>query len=420
MLECYFESRSRLRQLRRGPLGPHIDGLASWLRHAGYTKLAARHILNQASGLSLFAHAVGITSASAIEPELIERFYREVVLDDMAITRAKRGMHHVLEHLRREGLIATEKPVEPAETPDLFDVRLSKYDAYLRDVRGLQAVTRAGYQRAARRFLKWYAKNHPNWALSCLSRAEVLEFITSTFADECGLWMRRHLCSQTRIFLRYLGGEGLAALDLDRAIPKTRRWKLSSVPRHLPWEQVRALIDSVDTTNPWGVRDKAVLLLLATLGLRSSEILSLKLSHINWRAGELRLPRTKSSKERILPMPQEVGATLADYVLHSRPTVDVPFVFLRHKAPVGPLTTKGSVTAIVRYRLKQAGIEAPSYGPHMLRHSLATRMVNVGVPIKTIADVLGHASIDTTAIYTKVDVTRLASAAMPFPGGGAA
>ena len=189
------------------------------------------------------------------------------------------------------------------------------------------------------------------------------------------------------------------------------------MPRHLPWDQVRTLIDSVDTTHPSGMRDKAILLLLATLGLRNAEVRRLELSHVAWRAGEIRLPQTKSCRERVLPMPQELGAALADYVLHGRPVIDAPQVFLRHKAPLGPLTSSSAVVAIVALHLRRAGLTPATRGAHLLRHSLATRMVNVGVPIKTIADVLGHGSIDTTAIYTKVGTTQLATVALPFPGG---
>ena len=185
----------------------------------------------------------------------------------------------------------------------------------------------------------------------------------------------------------------------------------------LSWEDVRALIDGVDTSHPDGLRDKAVLLLLATLGLRSGELRALEFGDINWRAGEIRLPCTKTRRERVLPLLHEVGAALADYVLHGRPTVAVPQVLLRHGPRPGPLGTANTVIYIVRRHLHRVGIQCPGAGAHMLRHSLATRLVNEGVSIKSVADVLGHAHIDTTAIYTKVDTTTLATVALPFPGG---
>ena len=143
----------------------------------------------------------------------------------------------------------------------------------------------------------------------------------------------------------------------------------------------------------------------------------MKLGDVRWRTGEIHLPKTKSCRARILPMAQEVGAALADYVLHGRPALDVPEVFLRHRAPRAPFETSGGVGAIVADHLRRTGIATPCRGAHLLRHSLATRLVNTGVPIKTIADVLGHRSIDTTAIYTKVDTARLSMAALPFPTG---
>jgi site-specific recombinase XerD len=180
---------------------------------------------------------------------------------------------------------------------------------------------------------------------------------------------------------------------------------------------VQAVIESVDTSTSSGLRDKAVLVLIATLGLRNQEVRNLQLDDIRWRAAEIRLAETKSRRERALPLPQQVGEAIAEYVMHGRPALDVPHVFVRHRAPQGPITSTHGIGDIVRNHLRRAGIRAPSYGAHVLRHSLATRMVNQGVAIKQIADVLGHASIDTTAIYTKVDRRRLSAVALPFPRG---
>ena len=146
------------------------------------------------------------------------------------------------------------------------------------------------------------------------------------------------------------------------------------------------------------------------------EVCELPIHDIAWRGDEIRLRRTKTRRERALPLTQEVGAALADYVLHERPQLRLPHVFLSSRAPRGPVTPR-AIGDIVGRKLRRAGVQAPSYGAHLLRHSLATRLVNEGVPIKQIADLLGHTSIDTTAIYAKVDTTTLASVALPFPGG---
>jgi site-specific recombinase XerD len=244
-----------------------------------------------------------------------------------------------------------------------------------------------------------------------------LDFITDLAGlNPSGSW-RYNLCSLTRGFLRYLRWEGIVEVDLDRVVPTLHHWRLQALPRHLPWEEVQAVIDSVDTSTPLGLRDKAVLVLIATLGLRNQEVRNLQLDDIRWRAGEIRLAETKSRRERALPLPEEVGAAIADYVLHGRPRVPAPHIFMRHRAPQGPITSTHGIADIVRKHLRRAGVRAPSWGAHVLRHSLATRMVKEGVAIKQIADVLGHANIDTTAIYTKVDTRSLSAVALPFPGG---
>ena len=411
MLDKYFIRPTRIRQLRRGQLGPYLDDFATELHRQGYATSTAQSRLSLCAKFGSFARSEGVDVA-AFDDALVKRF-----LDDLAIDgrfpEAEAAMTLLLAHLRARGVVAPASTTQPPVREPIMD----GYDAYLRDVKGLQPSTRESYLRGAFRLVRWVdAKKR---TLAKLSRADVLTFVSTSLSDAHSASWRKHVCSETRCFLRFLGGEGHAAMGLERAVPRSARWRLDTVPRHLPWEQVRRLIDSVDTTHGLGLRDKAALLVLATLGLRNGDVRRMRLADVRWRTGELHLPQTKSAKARVLPMPHEVGAALADYVLHGRPMVDVPEVFVRHRAPRGAFTSAGGIGAIVKEHLRRTGIAAPSRGAHLLRHSLATRLVNAGVPIKTIADVLGHQSIDTTAIYTKVDVTRLALAALPFPTGGA-
>jgi len=411
MLDKYFIRPTRLRQLRRPPLGLHLDDLATELHRQGFAISTGQNRLALCGRFGAFARSEGVDVAD-FDETLAARFIEDLGSEGLfAEARLATGL--LLDHLRARGVIA---PASIAQAP-ARDPLLDAYDAYLRDVKGLQACTREGYARSAARFLRWVSEKGRK--LTKLSRADVLTFVSSSLADApSGSW-GKHLTSETRCFLRFLGGEGHAPMGLEAAVPRSARWRLDTIPKHLAWEQVRGLIDSVDVTHPHGMRDKAVLLCLAMLGLRNADVRRMRLADVRWRTGELHLPQTKSAKARVLPMPREVGAALADYVLHGRPMVDVPEVFVRHRAPRGAFTTPNGVNAIVKEHLRRAGIAAPSQGAHMLRHSMATRLVNAGVPIKTIADVLGHTSIDTTAIYTKVDVMRLAMAALPFPTGGA-
>jgi site-specific recombinase XerD len=128
--------------------------------------------------------------------------------------------------------------------------------------------------------------------------------------------------------------------------------------------------------------------------------------------------RTKAKRDRVVPLLQEAGAALAEYVLHARPKIDGQQVFLSHVAPIGPFKSSGAISRIVRLRLEQSGIELPGIaGAHLVRHSLATQLVRQRRPINEVADLLGHRSIDTTAIYVKVALPQLIDVALPLPGG---
>lgn len=416
MLEFYFKSAWRQEQLRSGPWAEHVSGLAARLHRRGFTPATGQRILSLTARFTEFAAGAGVERAAGMDEALVERFIDEELRVEGTFREAGSLLRHLLVHLRSEGVIQQAAAARPE---DPFGSLLSKYDCYLDGVRGLCVSSRAQYLCYARRLLTWLRQSHGERSLAQLTGADVLDFITD-LADlnPSGSW-RNNLCSLTRGFLRYLRWEGVIETDLDRVVPTLPHWRLQSIPRHLPWAQVRALIDSVDTSTALGLRDRAVLLCIATLGLRNQEVRNLELAKVQWRAGEIWLAETKSRRERALPLPHELGTALGEYVLHGRPRLDVPHVFVRHRAPQGPITSTHGIGDIVRRHLLRARIPAPSHGAHLLRHSLATRMVNHGVGVKQIADLLGHASIDTTAIYTKVDTRGLGAVALPFPGGDA-
>lgn len=414
MLEYFFEFPTQLERLRRRPLSEHLDGLAGELIRLGFTRASGQRILTLTGKFNNFAFSAGIETVQRIDQALVDRFINEELASYGTFRDAPNVMRHMLAYLRDQGVIAR---VLTTNLEDPFAIILGPYDRHLRDVRGLTPVSRPQYLRYARRLLTWLQNRHGDRSLAGLTGVDVLEFVTDLAGlHPSGSW-RNNLCSLTRVFLRYLRWQGILEVDLDRVVPKVPHWRLSSLPRHLPWDQVQELIGSVDTGTAQGLRDKAALLLMAALGLRNQEVCHLQLGDIAWRTAEIRVTETKSRRERTLPLPQEVGAAIANYVLYGRPRLKLSYVFLRHRAPQGPLTSSHGIGNIVRKHLLRAGIRAPSHGAHLLRHSLATRMVNQGVPIKEIADVLGHAGIDTTAIYTKVNMTNLASVALPFPGG---
>ncbi len=412
MLEYYYKDMARMRQIRRGPVAGHIDGLAEALKMDNYAGGRGKFILSLVGKFSRFAETTGVSEAELINEALVDRFINEKLAGEGKFHDAATAMRHMMKYLRGKGVI---KPYQKGDSP--FHAYIDNYAKHLTDIRGLTHATVTRYTKGAQRFLVWFKEHRRSKSLEKISGPDILDFISTQVALESSPTWGQNVCCDVRSFLRFLHWDGIIDSDLIRVVPKVRRYTLRTVPKHIPWEKVRTLIDSVDMSRPEGMRDKAIMLLLACLGLRGDEVQHLKLEQIDWRRAELHLPKTKNRKERVLPLPQEVGAALANYVLYSRPSLDVPYVFLKHGTPLGPLAS--DIGSIIKRHLLRSGIDAPSQGVRLLRHSLASRMVNTGVPIKDIADVLGHASIDTTAIYTKVDMAHLAAVALPFPGGAA-
>jgi site-specific recombinase XerD len=224
------------------------------------------------------------------------------------------------------------------------------------------------------------------------------------------------LTSALRSFLRYARYRGEVKLDLAAAVPIVPNWSMSSIPRAIEVDQVRQLLASIDRNTAMGRRDYAILLLLARLGLRSSEVVFLELGEIDWKAGQLSV-RGKSGQRSDLPLPVEVGKAIAAYLRHGRPPCSSRRVFLRVKAPLGGFQGPCGVGSLVRHRLLRAGVEAPTYGAHQFRHGLATEMLRQGASLGEIGELLGHHNPETTKIYTKVDLEALRTLALPWPGG---
>ena len=191
---------------------------------------------------------------------------------------------------------------------------------------------------------------------------------------------------------------------------------MSSIPPAIATDQVRRLLDSIDQCSAPGRRDYAILLLLARLGLRSGEVVSLELDDIDWNEGQLSV-RGKSGQRNHLPMSEEVGKAIAAYLRHVRPSCTSRRVFLRAKAPIRGFQGPCGIGSIVRHRLKRAGIVAPTCGAHQFRHGLATDLLRQGASLGEIGELLGHRSPETTKIYSKVDLDALRTLALPWPGG---
>jgi site-specific recombinase XerD len=407
VLEHYFKYPRVLRRLRGGGLGDELDRIAAYLFENGYQRAAAKVYLSR---LALFSSFVsGTARGRPVTRAEIESFVGERETDASRIT-ARTAIA-----LARRVMPERFDPLQSA--PDPHARLLAAYTDYLHQVRGLEEKTREGEILAARRMLAWWDANHDG-PLSTMTGAHILTLVEHLMARTANDRTRATVGSHTRQFLKFLRWADFSDHDLARFVPRTPCYRLAHLPPRLAWEDVRRAIDAIDVITPTGVRDRAIVLLFATTGIRSKELRSLVLEDIRWRDAQVQIRRTKGRRDRAVPLMQEAGKALADYILHARPKCDSRRVFMQHLPPVRPMDKSGVISRIVRSALLRAGLalEGGPSGAHLIRHSLATQLVSQRRPINEVADLLGHRSIDTTAIYVKVALPQLADVALPFPG----
>jgi integrase/recombinase XerD len=412
MLDIYYQYRRVIVRFRSGALGNEIDSIAARLYELGYKYDSAKIFLSRIARFSKYAARRGCTKSKPIEAHVVDQFLRTRVTPGARWT-AQSAIAHAKRSFPERFAPRRSRPL-----PDPHGPLLAAYLQHLLDVRGLHPKTCEGRILGARRMLVWQRQHLPRRPLSEITAKHVLTMTRDLMAACSSDGAKSSMTSYMRSFLRFLHFANRHSEDFSRFVPTTPCWRLAHLPPRLAWEDVRRAIEAIEINTPSGIRDRAMMLLLASTGLRNRELRDLELEDIRWRTGELLVRRAKGHRDRLLPMLQETGAALAKYVLHARPKTSERRVFLSHLAPVRPFISSGTVSRIVRVRLQRAGIPVKRGGAHLLRHSLATRLVTQGRPIKEVADLLGHQHIDTTAIYVKVALPQLADVALPFPGGG--
>jgi site-specific recombinase XerD len=313
----------------------------------------------------------------------------------------------VLGYLRRIAAIPT--PLAAVRKPTPMDTLLARFDDYLHRERDLAAATAAFYHRVAQQLLvgRFGTKTLP---LAELTAADISAFVLRE-ASRWSVSATKYTVTALRALLRFMYVSGEVALDLTGAAPPVAGWRLTAVPRHLPSAELQQLLRSCDRRTHVGRRDYAIVLLLVRLGLRAGEVARLELEDFDWATGELRI-RGKGRRLSTLPLPADVGMAVAAYLRHTRRSTSSRRVFLRLRAPVQPMGLQ-SIAAQVRQIFVRAGL--PARGAHCLRHTAATQMLERGATLTEVAQVLRHRSIDTTAIYAKVDHAALRTVVQPWP-----
>lgn len=398
---------SRTGFLQPGDLAQHLDGFMLELEALGYTKLT---VLAYAMSVAHFA-----TWARA--NDLAIRALNDQAVSDFSSHRCccpggrrwhrisakyARRVRRFVRYLERQGAVElVERPPKPS---------LPEFRAWLAHHRGASTRTIEKYERDILDVLP------PGAETSIFTAAHVRQLVLAQ--------ARRHSRAQTRcvvsalrIYLRFLASEGRCPPGLDRAIPKIPQWRLSALPRYLPQGEVDRVITSCNIQTAVGIRDRAVLLLLARLGLRGGDIVKMRIDDIDWQQSTVRVCG-KGRREVRLPLPQDAGDAVLTYLTNARPRVALDQLFLCMQAPYRPMPNSGIVSAIVSAALRRAGIlNPPSRGANLLRHSAATAMLRTGASLDAVSSMLRHRSMDMTAHYAKVDLAMLQHVVQPWPEG---
>lgn len=402
---------NRLHSDFEGPLAPYADAFAEQLREQGYALWTVEDKLHVVAELShwLKEHQLPV---GALDEKRTCAFLQEFRRHER---RTRHGdpttLHGLLKQLSDGGVIPG--PTATAEEGAHAGI-VREFSCYLTQERGLAVATVDNYVAAVERFLTTRFGEGPV-DLAALQAHDLTAFILAQ-AHRLAPKSVQLMVTALRSFLRFLYQHGQIAADLMGVVPTVADWRLAQVPKYLQPEQVELLLKSCDQRTAVGQRDYSILLLLARLGLRAGEVVHLRLKDFDWTEGLVTVCG-KGERWRQLPLPVDVGEAVASYLRRERPPCSSPRVFVRMRAPFTGFASSAAIDCIVVRALARAGLTPPSKGAHLLRHSLATKMLRSGATLAEIGQLLGHHLPQTTEIYAKVDERALGDLAQPWPGG---
>lgn len=393
-----------------GPLVPYFDLFANYLDQQGYKRHLLGRQIRVVANFSQWLQAEQVT-AENVTGEHAQRFFDETEYPCPTRRGECATLRHFIDFLIQLGVIYLI-PERDEATP--IQHAIDKFATYLHQARALSNKTLIKYCPVIEHFL---LEHFGYGAVDCatLDAGNVIEFVKQQ-AMHLSPSGAKTMTTALRSFFRYLRYCGEIQLDLASAVPTVPNWSMTGIPRAITPDHLHAVFAHCPRDTPIGLRDYAILLLLARLGLRSSEIVSLTLDSIDWELSSIAVAG-KGNQVATLPLPSEVGEAIADYLHHGRPTTDSRTLFLRTLAPIRGLGAQETVATIVGAAIKRASIKTRHRGAHQFRHALAADMLRHGATLSEIGSVLRHRHAKTTGIYAKVDFAALRPLSLPWPGG---
>jgi integrase/recombinase XerD len=412
----YIIKNPRVRQeIEAAGFKPVLESLAATLHSRGYAETTVSFY---AQGAAHFAYWIAKRDAnpSQIEEGDITSFLSRHLPRCQCPFGGVRQNHIVRAALRHfDALLSSAglRASNPAKKSDPLSGEVQRFDDYLRTASGLQEATRTYRRRYVREFLQEF---FPDEAvdMSRLAPRDVVGYLSKR-ATRLKPSSAQVLASSLRSYFRFLRLHGECAEALALAVPAPASRRLTSLPRVLTDAEVRRLLAAFDRRTVAGRRDYAITRCLTDLGLHAGEVARLRLDDLDWRKGIVRIAGTKSRRDDQLPLTSWIGGAIAAYIRRGRAQTPERQVFLRVRAPIGQGVKRTTVCDVIVRAAARAGMGSIITGTQILRHTVATQMLRHGASIKEVADVLRHRSLDTTTIYTKVDLPSLAAVAAPWP-----
>jgi len=417
MLEHWYKEKRTLVDFRRGPLGPHFDGFAAYLKAKKYSHDFGRSVLGKCCQFNSFLIEQGVARAKEIREPLIGSFLEAYYAPPRSVGPkyspqgdTRLSLKHLFAYLAEVNVWRPPKP-EAVITP--YTWLLNPYLRYLQVERKLSPMNIAHQHRELDLFLGRWGHKASRERLRKLTAETVEGLIQAHFKESTAC--PASLASALRQFFHYCAKHRHTQVDFAGLVPTIRRYRHASLPKGMEDSALERMLKAVKRDTPFGARDYAILMLMMAYGIRGISVAQLLLEDIDWHHSRVRIRAQKGGKEVVVPLLEPVGEALIECLRH-RPS-DTPFreVFLGLRAPFQPLSGF-AIARIVVEHMKKAGVKTPGSGVRTLRHSWAIRALAHNSAIKSIADVLGHRYIDTTFIYAKADLNSLREVAMPWPG----
>lgn len=414
MLTHFFSCRKSLEFIRSAPFSGYVDELAARLRSQGYRRSISQLYLRAAARFLTWLDMEGISPLAASKAD-VERF----LLETLTVERNGRRVHGPTWHGAHAGtmhmlrlLRGKAANLPPSAPPTPVEASIAGFQDHLEHACGYAESTVRERVRFMRECLHRFFGDGPMDVLRLNAsqiRAEVIEQARiHKLESAC------HLATAFRSYFRFLQFKGIPVGHLLPGVPKIAHRRSLATKATMTDEHIDLLLDCFDRSRAKDRRDYAMALCMLDLGMRSSDVSALTLDDIDWRKAVIRIPSVKTSRPYSLPLPDRAGKGIAGYLRHGRPHSELREVFLRHQTPVKKMESR-SVQSAMRTAYVRAGLQHLGYGARVMRRTAATRMLRHGVPLKEIADVLGHQSIDTTLRYARLDPTELSKVALPWP-----